>query len=141
MVFIHSNGQIVKVATCKAKPYELKEREVNREENNTVKNKDGNYILDKDERIEDKDAEMEDRQVMIEDGLRDIIGAKYLKIDESVCFLENSIYVVELPVREHGKPEVIKAKNNEIKNLETYETFEEIDDEGQRRIGSRWIVT
>ena len=29
-VFIHSNGQIVKVATCKAKPYELQEREVNR---------------------------------------------------------------------------------------------------------------
>ena len=59
----------------------------------------------------------------------------------SVCFLENSIYVVELPVREHGKPEVIQAKNNEIKNLETYETFEEVDDIGQETIGSRWIVT
>ena len=62
-------------------------------------------------------------------------------MDKSVCFLENSIYVVELPVREHGKPEVIEAQNKEIKNLETYETFEEIDDVGQETIGSRWIVT
>ena len=85
----------------------------------------------------DKDVKKEDRQVMTEDGLRDIIGAKYLKMDKSVCFLENSIYVVELPVREHGKPEVIKAKNKEIKNLETYETFEEVDDIGQETIESR----
>ena len=67
---------------CKAKPYELQEREVNREENNMVKNKDGNDILEEDEKIEDKQAEMEDRQVMTEDGLRDIIGAKYLKMDK-----------------------------------------------------------
>ena len=59
----------------------------------------------------------------------------------SVCFIENSIYVVEIPVKEHGKAEVIEAKNNEIKNLKTYETFEEVDDEGQETIGSRWIVT
>ena len=51
MVFLHSNGQIVKVATCKAKPYELQEREVNRKENNMVKNKDGNDILEEDEKI------------------------------------------------------------------------------------------
>ena len=56
-------------------------------------------------------------------------------------FLENSIYVVEVPVKEHGKPEVKEAKEKEIKNLETYETFEEVDDIGQETIGSRWIVT
>ena len=36
-VFIHSNGQKVKVAMCKAKPYELQGREVNKEEHNMVK--------------------------------------------------------------------------------------------------------
>ena len=46
-----------------------------------------------------------------------MIGAKYLKIDKSMCFLENSIYVVEVPVREHGKAEVIEAKEKEIENL------------------------
>ena len=55
-------------------------------------------------------------------------------------FLENSIYVVEVPVREHGKTEVIEAKEKEIENLKTYETFEEVDDEGQETIGSRWII-
>ena len=46
-----------------------------------------------------------------------------------------------MPVREHGKPKVIEANDKGIKNLETYETFEEIDDEGQEKIESRWIVT
>ena len=85
------------------------------------------------------------KQVMMDETLaeveKNVIGAKYLKMEKSVCFLENSIYIVEVPVREHGKPEVIEAKDKEIKNLETYETFEEIDDEGQETIGSRWIVT
>ena len=49
--------------------------------------------------------------------------------------------MVEVPVRDHGKAEVIEAKGKEIENLKLYETFEEIDDEGQETIGSRWIVT
>merc|ERR1712240_565638 len=78
---------------------------------------------------------------MTGDGLKDIIGAKYLKMDKSECFLENLIYVVEVLVRDHGKPEVIEAKEKEIQNLETYEKFEEVDDIGQETIGSRWIVS
>ena len=70
-----------------------------------------------------------------------MIGAKYLKMEKSVCFLDSAVYVVEVPVREHGKAEVIEAKEKEIENLKLYETFEEIDDEGQETIGSRWIVT
>ena len=62
-------------------------------------------------------------------------------MEKSICFLKNSIYVVEVPMKEHGKAEVIEAKEKEIENLKTYETFEEVDDEGQETIGSRWIVT
>ena len=62
-------------------------------------------------------------------------------MEKSVCFMENSIYVVEVPVKEHGKAEVIEAKEKEIENLKTYETFEEVDDEGQETTGSRWILT
>ena len=57
--------------------------------------------------------------VMTEDGLKDAIGAKYLKVAISVCFLESSVYVVEVQLREHGKPEVKEAKDKEIQNLET----------------------
>ena len=43
----------------------------------------------------------------------------------------------EAPVREHRKAEVIEAKEKEIENLKLYETFEDIDDEGQETIGGR----
>ena len=59
--------------------------------------------------------------VMTEDGLKDVIRAKYLKRDKSVYFLENSIYVVEGPVKYHGKPEEKEAKEKEIQNLEIYQ--------------------
>merc|ERR1711873_344558 len=58
--------------------------------------------------------------------LKDLIGAKYLRMEKSVCFMESSVYVVEVPVRDHGKAEVIEAKGKEIENLKLYETFEEI---------------
>ena len=56
-------------------------------------------------------------------------------------FLENMIFVVEVPVKEQGKPEIKEAKEKEIDNVETYETFEQVDDIGQETIRSRWIVT
>ena len=74
-----------------------------------------------------------------EDKLIDVIEAKYLKMDKSACFLENSVFVVEVPVKEHEKIEVKEEK--EIQNLEAYETFEEVDDEGQEIMRSKWIVT
>ena len=60
--------------------------------------------------------------------MKDVIGAKYLIMEKSVCFLESSVYVVEVPVREYGKAEVIEAKEKEIENLEKNEVFEEVKD-------------
>ena len=48
---------------------------------------------------------------------------------------------MELPVSQHNKPEVRLAKETEIKNLVDYGTFEEVDDTGQERITSRWVIT
>merc|ERR1711921_53755 len=55
--------------------------------------------------------------------------------------MDHEILTEEEPEKEHKKPEIIEAKNKEIENLRTYETFEEVEDEGQVTIGSRWIVT
>merc|ERR1711921_57812 len=55
--------------------------------------------------------------------------------------MDHEILTEEEPEKEHKKPEIIEAKNKEIENLRTYETFEEVEDEGQETIGSRWIVT
>ena len=35
--------------------------------------------------------------------------------------------MVELPVSEHKRPEVVAAKKKELENLENYSTFEEVD--------------
>ena len=64
-----------------------------------------------------------------------------MQIKNLECFDEMEIYTVEVPVREHKKPEVIEAKNKEIENLEKYGVFEEVEDEGQETVGSRWVIT
>lgn len=99
----------------------------------------------------------ERRQVMTEDGLRDAdnvqsgvdhhewekdsVGAKSLKVINSVSFSDLTIYIVELPLSEHRGPEVKAAKMTKIKNLMDYDDFEEVQDIGQETIGSRWVIT
>ena len=57
------------------------------------------------------------------------------------CFDDIVIFTVEVPMREHKKPKVIEVKHTEIENLETYGVFEEVEDEGQETVGSRWVIT
>ena len=65
-----------------------------------------------------------------------------LVVENSECFQnEITTYVVELPSSKHNCPEVIEAKRTELKNLSDYNTFEEVEDCGQERISSRWVVT
>ena len=45
---------------------------------------------------------------------------------DSVCFSDLCLYVMELPVSEHGRPEVNNAKKKEIDNLIDYAIFEEV---------------
>ena len=66
----------------------------------------------------------------------DTIGVKYLRMANTVSFLEMCTYKIELPVSQHGMPEVKAAKMNEIRIPKNYNTFEEVIDEGQERIGS-----
>ena len=66
----------------------------------------------------------------------------YLRAEYHECFFDElPIYVVELPTKEHKRPEVIEAKNKEIQNLKNFETFIEVNDEGQTTIDSRWVIT
>ena len=71
----------------------------------------------------------------------DVIGTNYLKIVNHMSFSDYAIYTVELPVSQHGTPEVKEAKMAEVSNLFDYDVFEEVKDEGQETIGSRWVVT
>ena len=85
-----------------------------------------------------------DEESVVDDGddlRKDTVGAYYMKIERRENFGEASVFVVELPISEHGRPEVLEAKETEMENLRAYETFEEVEDEGRKTIGSRWVIT
>ena len=65
---------------------------------------------------------------------KDVIRAKYLQMEKNVCFLDNAVFVVEVLISEHNRPEVKKAKVKEMQNLEDYETFELVEDVGEKHI-------
>ena len=44
----------------------------------------------------------------------DSIGIHYIRMVQSECFYDTSVFVVELPVSEHKRPEVLAAKKKEI---------------------------
>merc|ERR1712115_421865 len=147
-IFIYNIGEVNKVAACKAKPYDLKERTEEEKEKSNEQEKPPEIIeeeskAENDDKIEDSETEREeeDESEMRRDLQNDIIGAKYLQVEKSVYFMDYEIFSVEVPVKEHGKPEIVEAKNKEIENLKLYQTFEEVIDEGQETIGSRWVVT
>ena len=52
-----------------------------------------------------------------------------------MAFSDLAIYTVELPVSEHGRPEVKEAKETEVENLLNYDVFEEVEDKGQDTLG------
>ena len=110
-------------------------------------------LVDRESIKNESEEAAEKRQVMLKDGLQDVdsiqndenlkdekmdsVGAKYLKVVNSISFSDLAIYTVELPISEHGRPEVKVAKTTEIRNLLDYDVFEEVADKGQDTIGSR----
>ena len=79
--------------------------------------------------------------LFIDDLRKDVVWSSHLRIAHSVSFSEMCTYTVELPTSEHWRPEVKIAKRAKIKNLQDYKTFVEVKDEGQSRVGSRWVAT
>ena len=54
---------------------------------------------------------------------------------------EDQVNVVIVPSREHGRPECMEAKNKELDAFKRFEVYEEVDDIGQERLSSRWVLT
>ena len=105
-VYLHTHGDLKKIAACRVKPYELVERQ--EQTTSTEKNK----------------------EVMLEDGLEDVENLyteqlnKYyytekdnkqnnnskIKTLQTISLADTCIYTVELPTSEHWRPEVKVAK-------------------------------
>ena len=143
-VWIYVNGDLKKVASCKVQPHFVHGLE---EEESVVI--DDSPSSDKEDEITVSEECIETPRVRtrsetrkLKDKENDIVGAFYLKAEGAECFDdEHTIYVVEVPVKEHCRSEVVDAKFKEVQNLKDYNTFEEVLDEGQDRVGSRWVVT
>merc|ERR1712030_114312 len=99
------------------------------------------------EAIEELEASQKQRQTRSIASLeqreleRDQVATFWLQMENTECFDDLAIYAVEVPTKEHKRPEVMEAKDKELENLEKYEVFEEIEDTGQDTIGSRWVIT
>ena len=119
-IWLHKNGDIKRVAACKVKPYKLVDREAIQENSKEVSKpvmlEDG---LESVENLMDKNDDPPEAEL-------DTVGAKYLKVVNSVSFSDIAIYTVELPVSEHWRPEVKEAKDTEVNNLLDYDVFKEV---------------
>ena len=49
--------------------------------------------------------------------------------------------VVFIPMHRHGEQEVIDAKNAELNNWKATEAVDEVEDNGQKLISTRWVIT
>ena len=135
-VWIYVNRNVQKVTAVKVKPYELVPKKENKE--------DKTEIVDKNEDVEEEqNKEMEEKSEAIKmvDKDRDAIGGKYIKMEQTLYFLENAVFALEVPISEHNKQEVEKAQWKETQNLEDYEMFELVEYARQECIGSRWVIT
>ena len=104
-VYLHTHGDLKKIAACWVKPYKLVERE-----EQSVSSKSGKEVMLVDG--------LEDIENLFTDNLRkDVVGASHLKTAQSVSLSEMWTYIVELLTSEHWRPEVKIAKKAEIKNL------------------------
>ena len=75
------------------------------------------------ERLMDPEKEIQRDAMKLADVTYDNIGTNYLKVIKSVSISDLSIYTVELPVSEHGRPEVKEAKTAEVNNLLDYDVL------------------
>jgi hypothetical protein len=72
----------------------------------------------------------------------DAIGTFWLTSENVACFnQEFTTYVVEVLVKYHKLPEIVKEKETELEHLMDFETFEEVPDVGQNKVESQWVIT
>ena len=148
-VYAWANGDLKKIASCKVQLCSQRNipSEIPKEDNKAARTVDSTQeVADEDRTSMDPPASnlrMKTRsQNNKEEAEKDFIGAFWLTSEKTECFCEEiTSYVVELPVKYHKMPEVLEAKKKEYENLLHFDTFEEVEDVGQEKIGSRWVIT
>ena len=63
------------------------------------------------------------------------------EIEDSSEEQSEQVNVIFIPIKHHDKPEVIKAKEQELENWRHFNVFKEVPDKGQKTISTRWVVS
>ena len=71
----------------------------------------------------------------------DAVATYWMTAEQRENFESYAVFTVEIPVKDQNTPKIDEAKHKEIENLIKFDVFEEVDDYGQERISSRWVVT
>ena len=53
---------------------------------------------------------------------------------------EEEVNVEMIPRNRHGEANCVKAKQTELQKLQDFDTYEEIEDQGQSRISTTWVL-
>ena len=166
---MHTLGDLKKITGCRVKPYELvntdnethNTKEVMKEDgledinnlhttglnsyyyNNKHTNKHLNTVGEITHNVKYTNTNSTEETIWYDacKNLDDGTNAQTLTTSKYTSFEDACTYTVELAISEHWRPEVKVAKKAEIKNLKDYETFMEVKDEGQTKVGSRWVIT
>ena len=92
-MWVHTNGDIKKVAACKTKPYELIDRESqdSQESQDIIKDKKKKKVMLEDglsdvEDVLDPEEEMRKDALKVTDAKSDIVGTNYLKVVNHMSF-------------------------------------------------------
>jgi hypothetical protein len=53
---------------------------------------------------------------------------------------EEEVNIVMIPRTKHGETQCVKAKRVELDKLKQFGTYEEVDDQGQIRVSTTWVL-
>ena len=153
-VFIAGNGELKKVPKCNVK-LNIKSNSEEDNGNQTEKEEDNDSQTEKEMETKEEDKVENKNKVQFEnsgvvtrsmkklkEGVNeDSVATYWMTVENRENFEDIAVYVVEIPTKEQNTQEVKDAKHREIENLMKFNVFEEVEDCGQPRIGSRWVVT
>ena len=127
-VWVMFNGNLVKLVECRVQPvHNEPDTDSPIVEKVSFQMKANNDNVPKIEVIE---------QGELKEGVQQDMHNIYVAHLNQECLdtLVENIMTVEIPVKEHGRMDCVKAKKTELQNLLDFKPFEEIEDVGHKTI-------
>ena len=103
-------------------------------------------LLDLTQLHSDQENSSEAYEIKLDNGkvlsVEDNLNLKSLNDDQVLAtWIQEEVLAVMLPKERRDSPECIAAKEAELQKLKEFETYGEVEDEGQNRITTTWVLT